>query len=130
MDLQKLIDTGVTNTKDISSRTSIGLRTIQNYVSGKQPIPEPIQKLLRYEFAEFLPEEERLKAKIGGSIKSGISPEIKELLEKNAILEEQEKEISHLKEQNSLLKRTVELLEDQVQLYKEKVNLKGSEKPA
>lgn len=131
MDLQKLIASGVTSTKDISERTNIGLRTVQNYVSGKQPIPEPIKKLLAYEFAEHLPEEERSKLKGIKANEIQGTAELQELREKNALLEDQVKEVQHLKEQNSLLKRTVELLEDQVKLYKEKLEVnQGSNRPA
>lgn len=114
--------------KEFGTRLGVTSQSITKYEAGGK-ITETIKKLIRYEFAEYLPEEERLTVK---KVPAGEeTAELQELREKNAVLEDQVKEVSHLKEQNSLLKRTVELLEDQVQLYKEKLEINtGSNRPA
>ena len=112
--------------REFGERLCVQSQTILKYEKEERKVPESIQKLIRYEFAEYLPEEERLIAKVAGPGDSEENPEVGRLLEENAVLQDQVREIPHLKEQNILLKRTVELLEDQVQLYKDKLTMTTS----
>lgn len=126
MDLQKLLqkltkDLGI-STKEISTRLEIGLRTVQNYISGKQDIPDSTKKLIRYEFAEFLPEEERLVSGPGEN-NGGATVDttaIEALKKENEALKEKLKNAQRVA---NLLERNTELLEDQVKIYKDRLNI-------
>lgn len=109
--------------KEMAERMGLTAQTIQKYESGERNIPATVQKLIRYEFAQFLPEKERLIAEPVVDYEQGKSQELKKCLEENNILQDQLKDLPHLKEQNHLLRRTVEILEEQIELYKERVNI-------
>lgn len=109
--------------KEMAERMGLTAQTIQKYESGERNIPATVQKLIRYEFAEYLPEEERLRAATGTTDETGTPGELQKCLEENTALRDQVKELPHLQEQNHLLRRTVELLEDQVGLYKERLDI-------
>lgn len=122
------------NIKDLRAKTGLSQRkfgdrlglqgqSILLYEKEERKIPESIQKLIRYEFAEFLSEDERLSS---GDNHGAIfkNEEISELRNENEDLKARVKDAEHLKEHNLLLKRTIELLEDQVKMYK---NILGEE---
>ena len=60
MILTDLLENPAITTKIVSERLCIGLRTVQNYANGTQKIPDPIVKLIRYEFSAYLPKGEGL----------------------------------------------------------------------
>lgn len=117
--------------KQMAERLELTAQTIQKYESGERNIPGTVQKLMRYEFAQYLPEAERLAAEPGESYGGETKEQLQKCLEENSSLKDQVKDLPHIKEQNNLLKRTVELLEDQVRMYKERLNLtNGNSKTA
>jgi transcriptional regulator with XRE-family HTH domain len=104
MELFELLKKSGLNTKEISKRLHLGVRTVQNYANGSQTIPEYIKKLIRYEFAESLPKEERLVSEPG------------------EVYEKKTPDFSQLKEENRQLQRRVQELEQ------DKEDLKGDKK--
>lgn len=108
--------------KEFGKRLGLTSQSITKFEGGGK-ITETVQKLIRYEFAEYLPAEERLTAGVAAGTAPAHSRELEQCLEEKTALQDQLKELPHLQEQNQLLKRTVELLEDQVGLYKERVSL-------
>jgi len=129
MDMQKLLqkltkELGISS-KEISSRLEIGLRTVQNYISGKQQIPESIKRLIQYEFAEFLTEDERLIATLVDVATLVNFDDLKKIEELKNHVKSLEKDLQHAKDTVELQKKTIALLEDQVQLYKDRLNISG-----
>lgn len=111
--------------KEFGERIGVKYQTILLYEKGKN-VPETVQKLIRYEFAKFLPEEERLYPE-GAAIKPQVSEE------EQAAYSSLEKENEGLKEKlknaqqvADLMARNIELLEDQVRLYKQQLDLKDN----
>ena len=117
--------------KEFAERIGLTAQTVQKYESGERNIPVTVQKLIRYEFAPFLPEEERLFAEPGTPYEKEANQELQKCLKENDSLRNQVKELPHIKEQNNLLRRTVELLEDQVKMYKDRLSMtNGNSKTA
>lgn len=103
--------------KDFGERICVTAQTVQKYESGDRNIPETVQKLIRYEFADFLPEEERLISSSPGQ--STIKNEdFRKLQDENENLKQQALLAKEHEEYIKLQRRTIELLEDQVKLYK------------
>ena len=97
-------------------------QTISKYEKEPDKIPDSIQKLIRYEFAEYLPEEERLTVHL----------EAKEAPASYGLAEEVKKENEYLKRELESQKKITALLEDQVAMYKKLLETKegGHSKPA
>ncbi len=122
------------NIKDLRAKTGLSQRkfgdrlglqgqSILLYEKEERKIPEYILKLIRYEFAEYLSEDERLIS-VGNQGTIEENEEFQKLKNENEDLKATAKDAEHLKEHNLLLKRTIELLEDQVRMYK---NMLGEE---
>jgi len=89
--------------KAFAERLGLTAQTIQKYESGSRNIPDSIEKLIRYEFAEYLTKGEGLTSKkIGNSkVENG--------------------EIENFKDENETLKKRVkELEQDKVDLKRDK----------
>ena len=108
--------------KDFGARLGLTSQSITKFEAGGN-ITETVKKLIRYEFAEYLPEEERLFSKAGNGTATANATAIKKLQEENEKLREQARLANSLQEIVNLQKRNIELLEDQVKLYKEKLNI-------
>jgi DNA-binding XRE family transcriptional regulator len=107
--------------KDFGKRIGVKYQTILLYEKGKN-VPETVQKLIRYEFAEFLPEEERLVSGPGEN-NGGATVDttgIEALKKENEALKEKLKNAQRVA---NLLERNTELLEDQVKIYKDRLNI-------
>lgn len=108
--------------KEFGARLGLTSQSITKFEAGGT-LTDTVKKLISYEFAEFLPANER-----GAKLQSPVSPEDLETSQKlrleNEDLKAALKDAEHLKEHNLLLKRTIELLEDQVRMYK---NMLGEE---
>jgi transcriptional regulator with XRE-family HTH domain len=107
MELFALLKKSGLNTKEISQRLHLGIRTVQNYANGSQEIPEYIKKLIRYEFAEYLPKEEGLVSKKIGNSEVG-NGETENFKEENETLK---KRVKELEQDKADLKRDKEMLQ-------------------
>lgn len=107
MELFALLKKSGLNTKEISQRLHLGIRTVQNYANGSQEIPEYIKKLIRYEFAEYLPKEEGLVSKKIGNSEVG-KGETENFKEENETLK---KRVKELEQDKADLKRDKEMLQ-------------------
>jgi transcriptional regulator with XRE-family HTH domain len=119
MELFALLKESGLNTKEISKRLHLGIRTVQNYANGSQEIPEYIKKLIRYEFADYLPKGEGLTSKKieNSKVENGETENFKD---ENEILKKRVKEL----EQDKVdLKRDKEML----QLYIESLTGKSTD---
>jgi len=106
-------------------RICVKAQTIQKYESGERNIPDSIQKLIRYEFAEFLPEEERL---IPGAQPHVSDNKMVSIEEYEKVVDERKKLLEGAKNVEKIIymqDKTISVLEDQVQLYKEHIKIKG-----
>ena len=127
------------NIKDLRSKTGLsqkkfgerlGLQgqSILLYEKEERKVPASIQKLIRYEFAKYLPETERLYPEgIGSnedlsadenSIYTNLKEDFKELQEKYALA-------ANLKEIVAYQKETINSLKDQIQMYKDQLGISG-----
>jgi|GEM_PF-4813821 len=105
-------------TKDIAERLGIGLRTCQNYINGSQKIPTPIGKLINYEFVVF--DNGNLSGNDFNNSYHSLKLENERLTDR----------IGELEKLNSLQARNIELLEEQIQLYKDRVKLNNGKSTA
>ncbi len=116
--------------KAFGKRLGLSAQSILNYESGKN-IPESVQKLIRYEFAEYLPEEERIASELGEKKTSIAGNEVySQLREENQALKQQVLLAKEHEEYIKLQRRTIELLEDQIKLYKDRLSLEDKSKTA
>ncbi|TXK71964.1 helix-turn-helix domain-containing protein [Mesonia sp. K4-1] len=97
-------------TKDIALRLGLGLRTCQNYINGSQKIPTPIEKLIDYEFGKIVIQNNLLHDEKENYV-LGKTLEVERLEQRNA----------ELQKINGLQARNIELLEEQIQLYKDRL---------
>lgn len=104
--------------KDFAKRIGLTAQTVQKYESGERNIPDTVAKLMRYEFAEFLPPEERLIATVSNRGATVENEEIKRLRRDSEELQATVKDLEYAKEHIGLLKRTVKALEDQIRMYR------------
>ena len=114
--------------KAFGEKICVKAQTIQKYESGERNVPDSIQKLIRYEFAKYLPETERLYPEgIGSnedlsadenSIYTNLKEDFKELQEKYALA-------ANLKEIVAYQKETINSLKDQIQMYKDQLGISG-----
>ncbi len=115
--------------KEFGSRICVKGQTVQKYESGERNIPDTVKKLIQYEFAEFLPEEDRLYPE-GAAIKPQLSNEEKEeyrdLKKENEALRNEVAASRNLQQIIELQQKNIELLEDQVRLYKQQLDLKDN----
>lgn len=111
---QLLHEAGLKN-KEISEKLGLGLRSVQNYANGSQPIPESIQRLIRYAFADILPKELRLTVDLAYS-------DLNEVQQLQRRINDLEKLNQELKEDKEDLKRDKEMLQLHIQTL-----TKGSE---
>lgn len=120
-------ETGLSQ-KEFGLRLGLTSQSITKFEAGGK-LTDTVKKLICYEFAEFLPEEERSfsKSTYGENV---LKEEIEKLKVKRTELLHEVEEIPHLKEQISLLKRNIESLEDQVVLYKRMLNIEDKSKIA
>ncbi|QED37989.1 helix-turn-helix transcriptional regulator [Antarcticibacterium arcticum] len=114
--------------KEFGSRLGLTSQSITKFEAGGK-LTETVKKLISYEFAEFMPEEERLFSKSTAG-ENALKEEIKKLELERTELQHQVEQIPHLKEQISLLKRNIQSLEDQVDLYKKMLNIESQSKTA
>ncbi len=89
-------------------------QTVSKYEKEPDKIPETIQKLIRYEFAEYLPEEERLTVHV----------EAKEDSADYSLIEDLKKENEYLKRDLESQKKITALLEEQIAMYKKLLETK------
>lgn len=120
-------ETGLSQ-KEFGLRLGLTSQSITKFEAGGK-LTDTVKKLISYEFAEFLPEEERMFSKSTAG-ENALKEEIKKLELEKTELQHQVEEIPHLKEQISLLKRNIQSLEDQVDLYKRMLNIEGKSKIA
>lgn len=107
MELLQLLDRAGFKKKEIAARLCIGLRSVQNYANGTQPVPESVEKLIRYEFAQDLPEEERLVAESEKAYSKESAIEINRLQRRIEGMEQLNKE---LKRDKQMLQLHIETL--------------------
>ena len=114
--------------KEFGERICVKAQTVQKYESGDRNIPESIQKLIRYEFAKQLPEEDRLYPE-GQAAKEQLSADENQeyinLKKENENLKAKAAFSDSLQQIIDLQKKTIQSLEDQVKLYKDRLNLEG-----
>ncbi len=108
--------------KEFGARLGLTSQSITKFEAGGT-LTDTVKKLIGYEFAEFLPENEQ-SVTVHSKGLSSKGEEIQQLQRENEELKGALKDTEHLKEHNVLLKRTIELLEDQVKMYK---NILGEE---
>lgn len=114
--------------KAFGEKICVKAQTIQKYESGERNIPETVQKLIRYEFAEFLPEDERLipGAQAAGNGNATVdNEEIKRLKEELTTARATAALAEGFQQMINMQNKTIALLEDQVQLYKDRLNVDG-----
>lgn len=119
--------------KTFGERICVKAQTVQKYESGERNVPDSIQKLIRYEFAEYLPEEERLIPGAEPSNNSNATVKNEEFenirLERDKLLQDVEllKALAdgakNLEKVIVAQEKNIQLLEDQVKLYKERLNI-------
>ena len=107
--------------KDFGSRLGLTSQSITKFEAGGN-ITASIQKLIRYEFAEYLPEEERL-LKSGLSEGTFESEEINILKKENEFLKQQVSKVKDQEDYITVLKENIVLLKEQVQHYKDQLNI-------
>ena len=105
--------------KAFAERLGLTAQTIQKYESGSRNIPDSIEKLIRYEFAEYLTKGEGLTSKkIGNSkVENG---ETENFQDENETLK---KRVKELEQDKADLKRDKEML----QLYIESLSGKSTD---
>ena len=126
------------NIKELRAKTGLSQRkfgeklglqgqSILLYEKEERKIPESVQKLISYVFAEYLPENERLTATVGNGNATAENETINQLQRENEELKkrlstagDQEAYIEVLKDNIALLKQQIELYKDQVELYKKR----------
>lgn len=106
----------------------IGLKgqSILKYEKGDRELPTSIERLIRYEFAEFLPEEERLipGAQPPSNGETTVdNEEVKRLKEELNTANATAQKAEGLQQMIDMQHKTIALLEDQVQLYKDRLNI-------
>ena len=114
------VKTGLTQ-KAFADRLGLTSQSVTKFEAGSK-ITDTVKKLIRYEFAEFLPEEERLVSGPGEN-NGGATVDttaIEALKKENEALKEKLKNAQRVAE---LLERNTELLEDQVKIYKDRLNI-------
>ncbi len=107
--------------KDFGSRLGLTSQSITKFEAGGN-ITASIKKLIRYEFAEYLPEEERLLISSNSQVTLK-NNEVIILRKENEALKQQ---ISMVKDQEdyiTVLKENILLLKEQVQHYKDQLNI-------
>ena len=117
--------TGLTQ-KAFGERLGLTSQSITKLEAGGN-ITDTLKKLIRYEFAEYLPENERLTATVGNGNATAENETINQLQRENEELKkrlstagDQEAYIEVLKDNIALLKQQIELYKDQVELYKKR----------
>lgn len=107
--------------KDFGSRLGLTSQSITKFEAGGN-LTASIKKLICYEFAEFLSEEERLLT----STKSEVNfenTEVKVLRKENEALKHQVALVKDQEDYITVLKENITLLKEQVQHYKEQLNI-------
>ena len=124
MDIKELrIRTDLTQ-REFGERICVQSQTILKYEKKERKVPASIQRLIRYEFAKYLPEGERLIPDLGEqTISPNPNQELEKYLEENTELKDQLRELPHIKKENSLLEGTIGILKDQVRMYKEQLGI-------
>lgn len=128
MNIKQLRKVADLTQRELGERLGVQSQTILKYEKEERKIPESIQKLIRYEFAEFLPEEERLipGAQPPGSGETTVNnEEVKRLKEELATAIATAQKAEGLQQMIDMQHKTIALLEDQVQLYKDRLNIIG-----
>ncbi len=107
--------------KDFGSRLGLTSQSITKFEAGGN-LTDSIRKLIRYEFAEYLPEEERL---LKPSLSEGTfeSEEINILKKENEFLKQQVSKVKDQEDYITVLKENIVLLKEQVQHYKDQLNI-------
>lgn len=105
--------------KAFAERLGLTAQTIQKYESGSRNIPDSIEKLIRYEFAEYLTNGEGLTSKKNGNSKVE-NGETENFKVENETLK---KRVKELEQDKADLKRDKEML----QLYIESLTGKSSD---
>lgn len=107
--------------KEFGLRLGLTSQSITKYEAGYN-VSETVKKLIRYEFAEFLTEEERLVA----------NPLNIDDLKRNAALKKEVQELKakleNLQKYNNLQDKTIKSLDDQVKMYKDQLKTKEKSK--
>lgn len=107
--------------KDFGSRLGLTSQSITKFEAGGN-ITDSITKLIRYEFAEYLPEEERLSMVGNGEI-TYENKEVSILRKENEALTQQLAMVKDQDDYITVLKENIILLKEQVQHYKERLNI-------
>ncbi len=121
MNIKKLREKTKLSQKAFGEALGLSPQSILNYEAGKN-VPETVKKLVRYEFAEYLPEEERL-LKSGLSEGTFESEEINILKKENEFLKQQVSKVKDQEDYITVLKENIVLLKEQVQHYKDQLNI-------
>lgn len=111
-DLRK--KTGLTQT-EFGNILGVGLQTIQKYEYGEREPTPTILKLINFVFADYIEEPKNLKfsSKTGNTYKKHVSVDN----EKEMLV----KENANLKQIIELQSKNISLLEDQIELYKNRL---------
>jgi transcriptional regulator with XRE-family HTH domain len=107
--------------KDFGSRLGLTSQSITKFEAGGN-ITDSIKKLIRYEFAEYLPEEERLSM-AGNSEVTVENKEVSILRKENEALKQKLAMVKDQEDYITVLKENIILLREQVQHYKERLNI-------
>lgn len=109
--------------KDFGERIGLRPQSIMKYEKEIREVPDTVKRLLRYEFAEYLPEESRLIATPTDAAQKMNFEEMRKLEILNQERNSFKKDLEHALDTIQLQNKTIALLEDQVQLYKDRIKL-------
>ena len=122
--------------KDLRSKTGLSQRkfgerlglqgqSILLYEKNERKVPESIKKLIRYEFAEFLPQEERLIVTPLEDATPVNFDDLRKIESLKKELEDWKAKYENLQRFNALQEKTISSLEEQIKLYKDRMDLEG-----
>lgn len=125
MDIKQLRKDADLTQREFGERLGVQSQTILKYEKEERKIPESIQKLIRYEFAEFLPENVRLVSKDAAKRITQDYAEVEKLKRELDMARMKAEKAESLQQMVDMQNKTIQLMEDQIQLYKERLSLSG-----
>lgn len=108
MDIKELRGKINITQREFGERLGVQPQTILKYEKGDRNVPESIQKLIRYVFAEFLPEEERLAVATASHPTQSQDSPLQELKAEN---EQLKKRVADLEQDKEDLRKDKEMLQ-------------------
>ncbi|MFV8280540.1 helix-turn-helix domain-containing protein [Christiangramia marina] len=124
MDIKLLRSKTGLSQKEFGTRLGLTSQSITKFEAGAN-ITSSIKKLIRYEFAEFLPESERLVSKEALQQVSHDSAEVEKLRQELELARMKAEKAESLQQMVDMQNKTIQLMEDQLQMYKERLSLSG-----